>query len=229
MLTEPIRRAAIPVSHRIYDRFVDTGSAVSLSTSFRNRRWQMLHDRFGDLAAMDVLDLGGTAESWSLSPVRPAHLTIVNLTVPEGEVPRRTEVVAGDVCTLGSTIGGRSWDLVYSNSVIEHLGGHDRRVAFAESVRSLAPHHWVQTPNRYFPIEPHFLVPGLQFLPAPAQASVIARWPLNKWRPPDRRTALQAALELQLIGRTELAFLFPDSDILDEHLGPLTKSFVATQ
>lgn len=219
----------VPVSHRIYDRFVDTGSTTSLSTTFRTRRWRLLLDRFPDLDTMDVLDLGGTVESWAVAPARPAHLTIVNLEVPGDPVLPHTELVAGDVCALDPSVASRSWDLVFSNSVIEHLGGHERRVAFAASVRSLAPHHWVQTPNRWFPIEPHFLAPGLQFLPVAARAEVIARWPLNKWRPADRRTAVQAALELELIGRTELAYHFPGSEIVGERLGPFTKSLVATR
>jgi hypothetical protein len=111
--------------------------------------------------------------------------------------------------------------------VIEHVGGHHRRVAFASSIRSLAPHHWVQTPNRWFPVEPHFLVPGLQFLPTRLRARVIADWPLNKWRPADRRAAMEAALELELLGRAELAHYFPTSTILAERVGPLAKSLVA--
>lgn len=53
----------------------------------------------------------------------------------------------------------QDFGLVYSNSLIEHLGGHARRAAFAEQVRSLAPRHWVQTPYRYSLIKPHWLVP----------------------------------------------------------------------
>lgn len=63
------------------------------------------------------------------------------------------------------------FDLVYSNSVIEHVGGHARSCDFAGMVKTLARRHWgVQTPYRYFSIEPHWLFPGLQFLPQSARA-----------------------------------------------------------
>jgi hypothetical protein len=216
-----------PVWHRLYDRFVDTGSPASLSSTFRARRWNLLLEQFPDLASMTVLDLGGTVTGWSVAPEVPAQLTIVNCDPATGPVPPGVEVVLGDACALDPAISARAWDLVFANSVIEHVGGHHRRVAFAESVRTLAPHHWVQTPNRWFPLEPHFLVPCLQFLPTRLRALVIAEWPLNKWRPADRRTAMEAALELELLGRSELAYYFPGSTILREHLGPLTKSLVA--
>jgi hypothetical protein len=216
-----------PVWHRMYDRFVDTGSPRSMSSSFRARRWHLLLGRFAHLDAMTVLDLGGTVAGWSVAPVLPAHLTIVNCEPAAGPVPGGVEVVLGDACSLDRSITERSWDLVFANSVIEHVGGHARRLAFAESVRTLAPHHWVQTPNRWFPLEPHFLVPGLQFLPTRLRAQVIADWPLNKWRPADRRAAMEAALELELIGRAELAHYFPTSRIVSERIGPLTKSLVA--
>lgn len=216
-----------PVWHRAYDRFVDTASPRSLSSTFRTHRWRLLLDRFPDLASMTVLDLGGTVAGWSVAPVEPGRLTIVNCEPAAGPVPDTVEVVLGDACALDRSITGRAWDLVFANSVIEHVGGHDRRVAFAESIRALAPSHWVQTPNRWFPVEPHFLVPGLQFLPTRLRALVIAGWPLNKWRPADRRAAMEAALELELIGRAELAHYFPTSTILAERLGPFTKSLVA--
>ena len=62
-----------------------------------------------------------------------------------------------------------SYDVVFSNSLLEHVGGHAQRAALAREVRSLAPRHWVQTPYRYFPLEPHWLFPGMQF-PLEAQA-----------------------------------------------------------
>jgi hypothetical protein len=38
-----------------------------------------------------------------------------------------------------------------ATSLIEHVGGQWRRQAFAEAARSLADHHWVQTPYSELP------------------------------------------------------------------------------
>ncbi len=225
----PVVADRLPLWDRIYDGFVDTGSPRSLSTSFRSRRWTMLAEWIGDLSTMRVLDLGGTIESWSVAPVQPRHLTIVNRDEPVSHLDSSVDFVHGDVCDLDPVLTRSTWDLVYSNSVIEHLGGHERRQAFADGVRGLGTRSWIQTPNRYFPIEPHFLFPGLQFLPVPARAAVIRRWPLNKWRPADARSAMESALDLELIGRAELAYYLPDSDIVAERVGGLTKSIVAVR
>ncbi len=59
---------------------------------------------------------------------------------------------------------------MFSNSVIERVGGHAQRIAFANSVHTLTDHHWIQTPNKWFPVEPHYVAPLLHLLPLPAQA-----------------------------------------------------------
>src|SRR5262245_1233581 len=98
------------------------------------------------LADMTVVDLGGTPSWWERAPVRPQHVTIVNLTAPEPAPPWITQYQA-DACTFEG-----AFDLVLSNSVLEHVGGHAQRCRFAETVQALAPKHWIQTPYRYFPI-----------------------------------------------------------------------------
>jgi hypothetical protein len=87
----------------------------------------------------------------------------------------------------------------------------------------------VQTPYRYFPVEPHFLFPGFQFLPLKARAALVQRWPLVHTRPGDHDAAVSAALHVELLGRTELEALFPDSEIVSEKLAGLTKSLVAVR
>ena len=122
-----------------------------------------------------------------------------------------------------------SWDLVFSNSVIEHVGGHARRESFARAVRDLAPAHWVQTPYRYFPIEPHWLFPGFQFLSPSLQARADLHWPLKKDHPRDYPSAVAHVLQVELLSRTQLSYYFPGSTILTEPLLGLTKSIIAVR
>ena len=209
----------------------DHASEASLATRMRGRRWDLLHRRFPDLAGMRVLDLGGTAGAWRMAGVRPAHVTLVNMEdqgpVEEGWIT----TVTGDACDPPAELRGRHFDLVYSNSTIEHLGGHARRVAFARVVRTWAEHYWVQTPNRYFPVEPHWLFPGFQFLPVPARAFVSRHWPLGWYSCPDgdRAAVVEGVLEIELLGTTEMAQYFPDGEILTERLLGLTKSLIAVR
>jgi hypothetical protein len=178
---------------------------------------------------MSVLDLGGRMETWRRAPLHPAHVHVVNFERADGPVPEWAEFDTGDACDLPPAVRSRRYDLVFSNSVIEHVGGYAQRRRFAESVHTAADRHWVQTPYRYFPVEPHFLFPGFQFLPLPARASVIQRWPLLHTPTDDRAKALRKALNVELLGRTELQALFPESAIVAEKMMGLVKSLVAVK
>lgn len=206
-------------------------SPGSLGARFRGRRWALAMESFPDLADMSVLDLGGTVQAWERAPVRPAHVTVLNLTEPGESASDAIVPLMGDACDAAAVLaaaGGRTtFDLVFSNSVLEHLGGHANRSRFADSARTLAPRHWIQTPYRYFPVEPHWLFPGMQLLPLALRARIAATWPLSHSPSPDLARATSAALWTELISVTELRHYFPDSEIAHERVLGLTKSIIA--
>jgi hypothetical protein len=204
-------------------RFTDSRSAGSASGRARARRWAECLANFPDLARMNVLDLGGTASYWGSAPVRPEHVTLVNISPGTSQEAWLTEV-GGDACSFQSS---SHFDLVISNSLLEHLGGPARRQQFADVVQQAADRHWVQTPYRYFPIEPHWLFPGLQWLPVPARVMVTRHWPLGHCQADTHDEALRLVLEVELVGRTEMAKLFPTSRLWSETWLGLTKSLVA--
>jgi hypothetical protein len=153
----------------------------------RRRRYATLAARFPGLANMKVLDLGGEYQEWADAPVRPRELVTLNVgwhAEMAADQARRAGVtwarsVAGDACDPPAELFEEHFDLVFSNSVIEHVGGHARRIGFANAVHAVADHHWIQTPNRWFPLEPHYLCPGLQWLPTGPRAGVARRWPVG--------------------------------------------------
>jgi len=51
------------------------------------------------------------------------------------------------------------FDLVFSNSVIEHVGDFERMRQFVHEARRVAKSYWIQTPSKWFPIEPHCGMP----------------------------------------------------------------------
>jgi len=189
-----------------------------------------LAQTFPELPDMSVLDLGGWIDTWIRSPLQPKSVHIVNLEVAAGDgydFPDWASIEAGDACALPEHIRSSHYDLVFSNSVIEHVGGHERRLRFAENVRALGTCYWVQTPYRYFPVEPHWVAPAMQFLPVQARTSMAHRWPLGHTRPKSRSDAMQAVLWTELIDRTQMRHYFPDATIRNERLAGLTKSMVA--
>ena len=183
--------------------------------------------KFPDLGSMRVLDLGGEMRSWAPATVMPEHLTIVNLSEQPSASPA-VRTVQGDACDLPPALQRERFDLVFSNSVIEHVGGHDRCEAFAHSVRSLSDHHWVQTPYRYFPIEPHWVFPGFQFLPLRAKAAVTRHWRLGR-HTHALEDAIETSMTVELLDVSAMRHYFPDSEIRRERLAGITKSLIAVR
>jgi hypothetical protein len=196
----------------------------------RARRWEWVREEFPEIESMSVIDLGGTAQSWLRTSIRPALVHIVNLE-PSSQQPPAPWIRQdrADACDLPSHISDGRYDLAYSNAVIEHVGGHSQRMRFAETVHKLAERHWVQTPYRYFPVEPHWLFPGFQFLPVNARAELSRRWPLVHTRSESREQGLRAAMSVELLSRTEMTFYFPDSALRTERMMGMVKSLIAVK
>jgi hypothetical protein len=121
-------------------------------------------------------------------------------------------------------VSGETFDLVLSNSLIEHLGGHHQRVRFAEVTRSIAPHYAVQTPYRYFPVEPHWVFPGLQFLPLSARVWLAPRWPLGHTHGWPAKEAQDEVMSTELLSLTDMHSYFPDAHVVWERFMGLPKS-----
>ena len=111
-----------------------------------------------------VLDLGGGPAIWADAPI-PLDITILNLpgAIPSSgtgfDLTRGTSIhtfhfVEGDACDVHQ-YPDRSFDLAFSNSVIEHVGPEEKQEAFAREAVRLGKSYWVQTPSDWFPIEAH--------------------------------------------------------------------------
>jgi SAM-dependent methyltransferase len=188
--------------------------------------------RFQRLLQIDentrILDVGGTPGNWSLLPVRP-QVTILNL-------PRAIEArgsltwIFADGCQL--PFRDKSFDVVFSNSVIEHLGDPRRHQQYAQEIARVGMRYFVQTPNRWFPVEPHLLTPFIHFLPQRWQKPMIEKFTIWEWiaRPrPDQRAFYLAHYlrDIQLLDGRAMRRLFPDARLIRERFLGLTKSLIA--
>ena len=202
----------------------------SVAERKRARRWADFVATFPQIADMRVLDLGGTVQSWERAPIRPHRVHCINPYEPEVRCGALTSERA-DACSRGTWEHAsvlRKYDLVYSNSVIEHVGGHERRKAFASVVSMSAYRHWIQTPYRYFPFEPHMVAPLAQFLPLAIRARLSMFWPLHT-RPHDYNDAVVTQMNTELLDITLMRLYFPDSQLRYERMAGLVKSVTAVK
>ena len=183
---------------------------------------------FALTAETRVLDVGGTPDCWRLVPVQPR---VVFLNTPRArEEVGAGEWVAGDGRRL--PFADQSFDIVFSNSVIEHVGDAESQRRFAHEVMRVGRAYWVQTPNRWFPVEQHLLTPFLHWLPKEWQKALVPRftvWGLLVRATPDRRAFyLEHYLrDVRLLSAPELRRLFPGARLIRERFCGWTKSLVA--
>lgn len=179
-----------------------------------------------------ILDVGGTANFWKTNtPETPKQLqiTLLNLMRESTEGLENVIAVAGDARRMNE-FANRSFDICFSNSVIEHVGTYADQLAAAQEMRRVARNYFVQTPNRWFPLEPHFLFPGWQFLPLTCRVWLHQSCNLG-WMPrqPNPQLAEAEVRQIRLLTFGEMRQLFPEATIHRETLGPLTKSFMAVR
>jgi ubiquinone/menaquinone biosynthesis C-methylase UbiE len=178
-----------------------------------------------------ILDVGGSPEIWHLASVRP-RLTILNLAAALGRGDPRMALVAGDGRRLPFKDG--AFDIVFSNSVIEHVGTRADQKRFASEIDRVGRQYWVQTPNRRFPVELHLMLPLIHYLPKRLQRAVVERFTVWEFvaRPSEaqRRFYISHFLnELNLLDAGELRALFPGARIVKERFAGLAKSLIAVK
>jgi len=158
----------------------------------------------------------------------PHKVFILNLFDVQVRHPQFTSLV-GDARSL-SMFEDKSVDVVFSNSVIEHLGTYSDQQRMAEEIRRVGKNYFVQTPNFYFPIEPHFLCPFFHWLPFYLRLLLVRYFSLgNITRKPSFKLAAQTLAEFRLLSQSDMRSLFPDAALHSERLLGLTKSYVAVK
>jgi hypothetical protein len=160
--------------------------------------WGAALERFNQTNPIVAVDLKPDASSpWLASP---------NVTV-----------VTADGTAL--PFAEREFDVAFSNSVVEHVPPA-LQGAFADEIGRVADRYYVQTPNKWFPIEPHYQVPFFQFLPRRVRRALNRRFTLG-WQ------AKGQWEEITLLSARDLSRLFPDARIHRERVLGLTKSLIA--
>ncbi len=199
-----------------------------LQTRIRKRRFTFFRELIASLPRpLAILDVGGTQEFWEKMEFicDDVEVTLYNLFPIITTYPglRSQQGDARDMREFGE----QAFDVVFSNSVIEHVGSYKQQQQMAEEVRRIGKRYCVQTPNRYFPVEPHVLLPFFQFLPFGLQVFILFhfRSPWG-WKIGSRQEAVDYLQGIRLLTEKELRSLFPEARIYKERFLGMTKSFL---
>lgn len=176
-----------------------------------------------------VLDIGGTPSIWELAgsmgyPI--PRVTLLNLGKP-GDLPPWADWIDADARAI--PFPARSFDLAFSNSVIEHLGTLENQAAMAREVARVARAYWVQTPDIRFPFEPHYLAPFVHWVPRKYRhlAAHLTPWAMIV-RPTSAEIRDRIA-EIRLLSAVEMRALFPDARLITERFSGWPKSLVVSR
>jgi hypothetical protein len=184
---------------------------------------------FGITGNTRVLDIGGTPECWRLLPA-PPRVILLNMPRAEADLQGAELWVAGDGRALPFRDG--AFDVVFSNSAIEHVGGAESQQRFAREAARVGRRYWIQTPNRWFPVEQHLLTPLIHWLPKSWQRAIVPRWTiwgaLTRASEDRRQFYLQHFLaDVRLLGSGQMRLLFPGARLIRERFCGITKSLIA--
>jgi SAM-dependent methyltransferase len=181
--------------------------AVSLRS--RKRKLELFLDELYPTSETTILDVGadelgfgegdgcGTLNFFEELYPWPERITALGLDKGIGFRARypRIPYVQGDACALPFADG--AFDVVFSNAVIEHVGGGERQRLFVSEALRVGRRVFITTPNRRFPVEVHTRLPLVHWLPEPAAHAVYGA------------VGKEFAKDLHLLSRRELASLFP--------------------
>lgn len=216
----------------LLQRLADVRSRNSLSTKMRRKRFRLFLRLIegSSKRPLQILDIGGEEDFWRNMDFNDptCHITLLNLRTYHCSMANMTSVL-GDARAMPQ-FADRQFDIAFSNSVIEHVGAFEDKFEMAQEIRRVSNAYFVQTPNYWFPIEPHFLVPFFHWIPRTIRKWLLCHYSLG-WieKAQTSADAERILLEHTLLTASELKQLFPDASIIRERFIGLAKSLIAVR
>lgn len=214
---------------RILRALADPASTGSLATKTREKNFNIFKGLMSRLTRpLKILDIGGTQLYWekmNFTEEKDVEIILLNISKSEANYPN-FKSIAGDARDL-TAFKDKEFDIVFSHSVIEHVGGFEDQQRMAKEIKRVGKSYFIQTPNFYFPMETHFLFPMFQFFPFRLKVWMISHFDLG-WFPrtPDKQKAIETVNSIRLLREKELHELFPEGTLYREKLLGFTKSFI---
>lgn len=219
-------------SMAVFKNLADIQNEKSLSNKLRKRRFNLFLSLMNSISSpVRILDVGGTDDFWkkmeySSSP--DIEITILNISHNEFVHKSNNNLLycIGDGRDM-KQFNDREFDIVFSNSVIEHMENFEDQQKMAMEIQRVGQRYFVQTPNYYFPIEPHFLFPFYQFYPISIRTFLLQHFNLGWFNKTSNRIEAESIVKsIRLLRKKEIKKLFPNGSIIEEHFWGMLKSFI---
>lgn len=198
-----------------------------LQRRFRLKRAERIRERFPDIEGKTIVDIGGSLTFWEIvkGTVKPGKVLIYNTSSDRMTMGRQathgfieTHIYDG----LRIPLDDKSADYVICNSVIEHVP-LDARENLANEIVRVAKQFVVQTPAPSFPVELHFGLPLIHWLPRRLGRALVPLSPFGLLSGVDTRAYFD---QTQLLPRGELQGYFPGASLEVERLAGIPKSYL---
>lgn len=197
---------------------------LKISGILRRRRMERFKENIPFSGEVRLLDVGGSGDwNWKAFGI-DAKITVINLNPPPEKCAGT--YVQGSACDM-HMFADKEFDVVFSNSVIEHLFSREDQQKMANEIMRVGRSYWVQTPNRHFPIELHLCFPFFQYLPLKWRLVIARHWPLSFQKLRGKPEGAVADAQAILLTRTDVEGLFPGAEIICERFMGMTKSLIA--
>ena len=201
--------------------------------AFRNKRFSRFLTELNPQPKEKIIDLGGEPEFWKKSAIElKVHcVNLDKLEFDQDEYVARIKTSAGDCCDLVNE-KDNSYDIVFSNSVIEHVGDLKRQKLFARTALRLGQKLWIQTPSKFFPIEPHWFALFIHWFPRKYQYSLFRLFALRQRFAGVKlsKEEIKAQVDdVRLMTKSELKEMFPGCRIITEWFFLFPKSYIVVR
>jgi SAM-dependent methyltransferase len=205
-----------------------------LSAVSRERKLALFHDLMRPESRLRVLDVGAEVdpadrqeqqfidrypwkEALGALNISPEHVRAIKERYPA------VDARAGDARQIPWP--DKSFDIVWSNAVIEHVGNFEDQQRMAREIMRVGKRWFVTTPNRWYPYEFHLRLPFVTWLP---WHGYVRCGRLVRYNHVEGKYTWGAGpADIRLLSAAELARCFPGSRIIKQRVTFMPETLIA--
>ena len=217
---------------------IDPTDPRTIRYRFRRKRFKVVEAMIRQVLSVRgearVLDVGGRANYWAMLDRNLRDRVVITIVNYQSELEShrgkeddlRLVCKHGDGCNL-ENYDECSFDISHSNSVIEHVGSYSNMIRFSKETQRVGRGYYMQTPNFWFPLDPHYGVPFVHWLPDALRISLHSSFNLGYARKTSYQEALSRVDHCRMVDKRLIRELFSDGHVFSERYMFMAKSIIA--